>query len=213
MYPTLNPRFASLIGSTVGLLLGVLVVGCNRGGPVALTTASPQHTYVVDISGVFSRPTNFFVDHQTSFTARRNGQTVATGYLHEADYLDDGFGEAYPGHDWPGENVLRFLAADRGQVAISDKLIIANESSVRVSFVKVHYCDLIAVLDLQPGAAVAFTGPRSETGFISAEAQLDGVTKPLYARRRVSLNRPQKPVTAMALEVKIGQREIMIAAK
>jgi hypothetical protein len=138
--------------------ISLLVVDCTRRAPVALRIPSPQLTYLVALSGYFSRPYPL-VEHEIQFKAVRNGAQVATGSLYSGDFMDDSFADAYRGHEWPRENVVQFLAVARHCSTVSDRVTIFNRTSRPVSAVKLKYIDLFLVFGLDPGSTVEVTVP------------------------------------------------------
>lgn len=198
----------ALLGTVV--LSCVLLAQCTRGGPVALVTTSPQHNYVVEVRGLLSRPSNPFSTNRLTFTARRDSSIVATGTLYEADSMDDGFGEIYPEHNWPAENVLLFLSTARKYFPISDRLTIANSSSHRIAFARIVYCNLYLVLDLEPGTVLHINAPRDSAAAVSVEAQLDGFKNVLYAGKGLSYS-SSLPSTPVDVAVGVGESEIKLS--
>ena len=197
------------------VVTALLLAGCNRGGPVALTAESPKHNYIVEVSGQFSRPTAFFVNHVITFTARRNGTAIANGRLYEGDNMDGGFGDTYPRHDWPDEHVLRFLAASREYAPVTDRVTLVNRSSTRLAFATVSYTDLVLILDVDPGASVGFSTARRDPTYtyVSIVAQLDGSAGRLFAGRSVASSEGRQPVKPMNIEITVGQVEIGLSLR
>jgi hypothetical protein len=182
---------------------------------VALTAESPKHSYIVEVSGQFSRPTAFFVNHIITFNARRNGIAIANGRLYEGDNMDGGFGDTYPRHDWPDEHVLRFLAARREYASVTDRVTLVNRSSRRLEFATVSYTDLVLILDVEPGASVSFSAARRDPSYtyVSIVAQLDGSVGRLFTGRSVAASERPEPVKPMNIEISVSQGEIELSLR
>ena len=192
--------------------VSLLVVACDGGGGLVLTAVSPQKTAEVELVGNPSRPTNYFVNNRVNFRALRGGRVVARGNLHIADWLDDGFATAYPSHDWPFENVLRFASAERRHYTTKDTIVVLNGSSRQASFITVRYCDLFVVLQLESGATVELTAPRDTTGALAVEAQLDGVARSLQAAQGLFYER-EKPSASVKVNVELSDKDIRVSVR
>jgi hypothetical protein len=175
---------------------------------VAFTTESLKRTYVVQVSGILSRP-SVFVTHVVTFVARRGDLPVASGILFEGDSMDGGFRDSYQQHDWPAENVLRFVATGPDRTSIVDRISITSKNtSRRIPFIRIRSRDLFVVLDVPPGASVAFAARREETSFIWAEAHLEGVTGSLYAKDYLSSDQRPDQLTPMEIDIEVTENDI-----
>jgi hypothetical protein len=132
--------------------------------------------------------------------------------LFRVDSNEVAFSELYPKHDWPIENVLRFLAAARQHSPILDRVTIANISSRRASSVRISYTDLLLALELEAGSTVHFTAPRGSTAFISVDAQLDGTTKSIRAMKDLYLDKPG-PSIPVDVTVEIGESDVRLGVR
>lgn len=173
-------RFLQYIGSAAVLVLaisvGIIVHWWFREPPVWLSSSSPDHTYVVDLTGDKGRG-GFIFDTVVSYRLSKNGTMfVKDKVAHRGDWLDVSFELAYPEHTWIGENVMRFWRKpDRDRDDRFDVLLISNETNKTVRYVRIVTKDMFFIFDIQPHSnlKLSFTH-QPEGNDIWCEGEFDG---------------------------------------
>jgi hypothetical protein len=139
-----------------------------------LASSSPAGTYTVLLSGRPERPRVPAVVNSVWFrVVKGHDAFIGERYLHSGDWLDPSFSILYPNHTWTTENTLHFYREEYFQRGGPCKVVIENNSSRLIKYLKVTSDDTYLLFDLQPKSKsrVNISPARGSIIFISAEGE------------------------------------------
>jgi hypothetical protein len=134
--------------------------------PAWLSTASPNKTYTLQLTGKSRRPKVPGVDHEARFNLIKSGEcVVSNAYVDSYDWFDSDFAEMYPEHKWINESTVRFGYQLNKSERSLDSLTISNATDKPVRYLKVTVRDMLFLFDVSPHSTIKFSVPHQ--GWIS----------------------------------------------
>jgi hypothetical protein len=157
-------RAFSFLLITVGIVVVFSVVAAYmlHGKKAFLTTSSPAGTYKLILSGDKDRPSLPMVDHSVFLTVFKNEKRlVVSREIYSSDWLDAGFVDWYPQHQWVTEQSVQFYRDQFRQDGPNDTITVQNNSTKRISYLKVVSVDILIILELAPKSFAVFSVSRA----------------------------------------------------
>ena len=115
------------------------------------TISSPNGVYTVVLSGRKDRPTLPILDHSVRMDVVKSGKPfLSNKELYSGDWLDASFDGWFPQHQWVTEQALQFYKDQFRRDLPNDTITLENNSSRRISFLKVMSVDMLIIFDLEP---------------------------------------------------------------
>lgn len=171
-------RALSLLLITVGITVVFSVVAAYmlQGRKTFLTTSSPAGTYKLILSGEKDRPSLPMVDYSVFLTVFKNEKTlVISREIYSSDWLDAGFVDWYPEHQWLTEQSLQFYRNQFRQDGPNDTVTVQNNSTKKISYLKVISVDILIILELDPKSTAVFSvsRARADSKWVSVDGQFE----------------------------------------
>jgi hypothetical protein len=147
-----------------------------QGRKTLLTTSSPAGTYKLILFGEKDRPSVPTVDHSVFLTVFKNEKTlVVSREIYSGDWLDAGFVDWYPQHQWVTEQSLQFYRDQFRQDGPNDTITVQNNSTKKISYLKVISVDILIILELDTKSTAVFSvsRARADSKWVSVDGQFE----------------------------------------
>ena len=175
------------------------------------TTSSPGGVYTVVLSGRSDRPKVPIVDHKVLMDVVKSGKPFLSGKeLYSGDSLDASFDEWFPEYQWVTEKSLQFYKDQFRRDLPNDTITLENNSSRRISFLKIMSVDMLIIFDLEPRSTATFvvSRARSDLKWTSVEGEFDGGQAIVGSSRDLDVSKRMRPVF---FRITIGDTRTTIA--
>jgi hypothetical protein len=148
----------------VVILLGVTASCRWPWQPIAAEFTSPKGTYTARLRGHLSAPQSFFFVHVVSLEVLKGGDLFVDAHeIHSADSFDTAFEDLYKGHRWLSESTLQIKSTGgMSQSDVLEQVVVENQSSKAVRFLRVQVNDLFLLLDLAPRSVNTLFAPHRD---------------------------------------------------
>jgi hypothetical protein len=124
-YSMKDSRIAIAIFVPVVTIL--VVTFSNAQSQVWLSTASPDKTYILQLTGTSHRPKVQGVTNEARFNLIKSGERVVTNAAVDSyDWFDSDFAEMYPEHRWLNDSTVRFGCQLSNSKRRTDSLTVTN---------------------------------------------------------------------------------------
>lgn len=200
-----------VIAVGITLVFAVVVAYILQGRKSFLTTSSPVGTYKLILSGEKERPSLPMVDHSVFLTVFKNEKTplVVSRKIYSGDWLDAGFAEWYPQHQWLTEQSLQFYRDQFRKDGPNDTVTVQNNSTKKISYLKVLSVDILIILELDPKSTAEFSmsGARADSKWVSVDGQFETGQPIIGASHDFNLRRKTGP---FSFGISVADAETMI---
>ena len=188
----------SLLVTTVGIAVVFAVVAAYilQGRKAFLTTSSPAGMYKLVLSGEKDRPSLPMVDHSVFLTVFKNEKTLlASREIYSGDWLDAGFDDWYPQHRWLTEQSVHFYRDQFRQDGPNDTITVQNNSTKKISYLKVISVDILIILELDPKSTAVFSvsRARADSKWVSVDGQFESAQPIIGASQDFDLRKKTGP--------------------
>jgi hypothetical protein len=146
-----------------------------------LSTASPNKTYTLQLTGKRRRPKVPGVEHEARFNLIKSSErVVSNAYVDSYDWFDSDFAEMYPEHKWINESTVRFGYELNKSERSQDSLIISNATDKPVRYLKITVRDMLFLFDVPSHSTVKLSVPHQGwLSWVAAEGLfVDGESLP-----------------------------------
>lgn len=171
----------------IGMFLATMAVVASVAfwssaqSPVWLSTASPNNTYTLQLTGNSRRPKTPFLEHEARFHLIKAGErVVSNAYVDSYDWFDSDFAGMYPEHKWLNESTVRFGDELKKSEGSPDSLTISNATDKPLRYLKVTIRDMLFVFDVSPHTTTRLSVPHQRwMSWVAAEGAFsDGQSIP-----------------------------------
>jgi hypothetical protein len=140
------------------VLVWASMVSCQPK-PYTLTTASPNHTYSVQLVERLNPTDEPSYNHVVGLKIYSGGRLIADDpHFSRGVWPDERFGRELPEHGWVGDNMLRFGKTPLSSQTKYDEVLIHNNTAKIVTYLVINGAsEMLLLVDLQPNTTKKVT--------------------------------------------------------